>query len=340
MLAGMVLSGAAAGHKSQAAQSNVAQQLKAAFFKGRRTDELGLTSGKLIADFLDVAFTDSVFANEDTRRGIFEGKLTTLYPNTHYNPVAEAYARNFPHLAPYIYRRDPWPKSDVINKWSSKITIGIGFPPGLNTFSKGEAALRSILEDQITLLLPALRKATGTDVTYIKPEEETANSYARIRILVDHGLPSTGLDEPGIGIQPEEMLWGQISFDDTGSGYGGSILPQSDNTLGFAYCFIQSREPMPIVRSLINRCLLRAMGLPNISSRKIATVLGKEGLPKKWPTEDHPIDTSENPSAPRPTLSPYDLEMLSLLYCPSVKPGMSKNEVIQVLAQRKECPIP
>jgi hypothetical protein len=285
------------------------------------------TSGQLVADFLNVAISDRVW-DEDLRRDKFELNLSALQQSTNSQYLRDELNKHDKWLAPYVLREDNWPKSSVINKWQGEITVAIGRPDRAKKDS--DPAMESIVEDQVTAVLPAIRTATGHEIRFVKAEGDPGvrRPDAAIRIIFDEPIiPPYGTEAGGGPFNWEQSLWGAFLFEDSDKeNFRGYLLPSSDNTLGLVICKL--RHDTALLRGLVTRCLLRAMGLPGLSESPASTALGKVSASTR---------SSGHEESERGLPSAYDLKMLSILYCAAVKPGMSKNQVIQVLAAKNEC---
>ena len=289
------------------------------------------TLGQVLSDFLEVAFQDNVW-NEDRGQSQFERHLNQLEAGTKSQRLRQSIEKHLHWMSPYHYREEIWPKSGVINKWPDEISIAIETVAGRNARSN-----KITMEEVVRSLLPALTKAIGRNVSFIESDFlRNQRPVAGIHILLQDGVIQERPDDGQFWHEPG--MWGGVMFGDSDNmSVRGYLLPDSHNNVGLAVCKIQSWVTEPILRSLVARCVLRAMGLPGVTERKVTTMLDRPnlapppGLDKLRHASKPPFDT------PSSILSAYDLKMLSLLYCPAIQSGMSKNEVIQILAAKKEC---
>ncbi len=233
--------------------------------------------------------------------------------------------------------------------------------------------------DHINALIPELEKITGLDLRLQMPgdENEKTENYARIRIIpVRTNLQKNFFKMYRYGILPppdnfhvikyEPYFIGAVSYTtDVRSQVDGYLLPDADNSLGLSTCKIMPVVGREIMKALVTECLLRALGLPDISKYNDHAMLGnwnkeydsfskledfddREEALRLVPDPDHFVPDDDIPKeAEFPKIdkdlqafmsfSDYDKMMAKLLYCPAVKAGMKKEQVRDVLVKTDAC---
>lgn len=306
------------------------------------------TRGQIVADFLRVAFSDRVW-NDDLGSKGYEVMLSQS---------RRLFEATSPWFDEFFTRPQGLPKSGVINKWPRDITIGIDWPAPAHDTSIYHAQRKNVLiekgtdqyyedfERNIMAAIPDLVRATGRSVHFIDPKDprDNAKDYARIRIVptkqwVNRNLYMPGMRENPSPLSYEPYLQGGVLFGSSaeyvyygsaptyerlGKKMDGYLLPESNNNLGLVICKIDPETDSLVIKALISECLVRAMGLPEISKIKQLSVLG---------TWRNNLVNSKQDVPTKPT--PYDLYMVSLLYCSDIKQGMSRNDVITVFREKK-----
>lgn len=329
----------------------------------RRSIEIDGTSyspGELIEDFLNVAFSEGVW-NEDANLwnpDMFSKIIDRYGPQNldlQDKDVRKEYEEKkiaVPWLADYMYRPDGWPKHNVTHRWNKEITIGIGWPrykingPKTNLITsvydqEWTAALYPSIAEHIKKQLPAIERSTGLSAKFISPDDpdDATREYARIRIIpkrtLERRTSSSMLGYQWYPHQSEELLWGGVLFEtSTPKEMDAYLLPEVNNQPGLVICKIDGDLPEALFSALITECLVRAVGLPGRGGRPEKAVLGP------WRSQvgpDHPENSPVSSAKNLPqTLTPYDEWMISLLYCPSIKSGMDKNQVLQALTSKKD----
>lgn len=266
------------------------------------------------------------------------------------------------------------PEPDRVVKWVGPVSIALGWPQYADQPPPSSPPeLELIANDEINSLIPQLMSLTNIPIelrSHEDPREKT-KEFSRIRVVF---VDTTRLNnhfkmltyQAGTYIedwfyQLNTVYRAAIPFTSKSkSQVDGFLLADSSNELEFAVCRILSTLPPHLIRSLISECLLRSMGLPELSS-------DNESLLGAWnryydKTEMHPANEGKNalriiPSLNQPNqnfyaklpeggpsdspkMSAYDKKILSLLYCDVINPGMNKYEVITLLLQRKCVPHP
>ncbi|MFH1157554.1 MAG: hypothetical protein V1721_01525 [Pseudomonadota bacterium] len=227
--------------------------------------------------------------------------------------------------------------------------------------------------DHVNALIPELEKITGLNLRVQLSADKSCQTenYARIRIVPVASNPQKNFFKiyryrkppKGHDITEEEWhlqrhendLFGAVSYTtDIRSQVDGYLLPEADNSLGLSVCKIMPAVGPEMMKALITECLLRALGLPDISKHNDHTLLGnwnkeydrfsklqdldgkKEAFSEGWyiHTEFPEIGKDLRPYM---AFSDYDKMMVRLLYCPEIRAGMKKDQVRKVLSENGKC---
>ena len=249
---------------------------------------------QIISDFLDIAFSQRLW-NEDQGKNIFEKRLGVLTSSKEMTPPPELFSRRLIQGA--------LPKSGVINKWPSNISVGIGIPGAGNAYvgfiEQNEVAINSIL---LALEGAIQKKIQIVDIGAVSPSD-----FSGILIVPDERLEASYGDFSGGPFVFEPQLWQAVPVREvTGnSEMKAYYLPNDSNHIGLSVCRIKIGSSMQLQTKLLTTCLLASLGLPNVPDVE--------------------------------SIDSYNWFLLSILYCSDVKAGMSKNEVIQVLSRNNSC---
>lgn len=312
--------------------------------------------------------------------------------------TVQGYKDRYPWLYEYVYREKGMPAYWGLNKWAKPITISLGFPFGLKpaagtpddnaiifeeTVVEPTDEARKIAEEEIKAAMPFLSENTGLNISYLPPEKETEENIASLRIVFSkpdqHEWESKyrrGEGDPfSMTLVRMERLPKPTRFrKDIEQRYlhtaihftpkqkhhvGGFYLPEADNSIGMAFCFVVQDHPPAMLKSMIRECLVRAMGLPESVTNWHNTLLGpwnevdkdnrifaqpfSEDYPPYDPlAEFHKALEVEQPKfvrdprkdAVKPPVAYSDFEktMLRALYHPSVRRGMSRQDLMRLLA--------
>lgn len=314
------------------------------------------TEGELVADFMQIAFPETLW-NQDAqtnehRNESLPGLIDWYIDQLTHKPDETKWPRGeFPWLADYMYRPNGWPRRDAIIKWSSDVTIGLGWPRYTTSTAAPtpqaeiEPEKRAFLEASIESAIPLLKEATGLQVSYVSPDDprERQNNYAKVRIvLANSWIPrAEHLSYPYIASPDyfERWLWSGIHFESSlihrPTIMDGYILPNSDNTPGLVVCKIRAFATGNVLRTALNECLIRAFGLPGLSNRFATSILGDWISMRKIEYLDGTTSISLGDNSASDAIPAYDLKILRLLYCKRVMPGADKNEIFNILTSQQ-----
>lgn len=296
--------------------------------------------------------------------------------------TAQGYKTRYPWLYEYIYREKGMPDYWGLNKWAKPVTISFGLPLGLkpaagtpddNAALSEETAVeptdetRKIAEEEIKAAIPFLSENTGLNISYLPPEKETEENISTLRIVFLKDPPENPLQQwrgrgPGrLSFRKDiaaRYLHTAIHFTpDRSHHVRGFYLPEADNSIGMAFCFVPQNHPPDMLKSMIRECLVRSMGLPGYVAAWPNTLLGPWNEPEKEIKNSRTIPFANSP--PNDTLTefhksigekhyygdprifkakppvPYGVfekTMLRALYHSSVERGMSRLDLIRLLA--------
>lgn len=314
------------------------------------------TKAQIIRDFLKIAFSSHLWfedipmdsSNGWTIRGVAPIGFVPKMDNVKKSGLYDSWVMSLP-------KGDI--KFDAINKWAGDVTIGFGWPP----FDAAKR-LRGVEEDEVrgseidparlteiseTIskkmegFLPKLSALTGQSVNFIDPKDETARKYAKIRIIVSdsflkdvssfksdrllagytHQLPNGW----GVRLNERDSFLNAVRFSPF-SPYQveGYIFPDQRNNIQFAVCQLNPKLGEKVMLTLLTECLARVLGLPE------GGILHKSSI-------FYPRATAEEAAIDRPTFSPYDEAIISLLYCDKLKAGMGRSDVLRTLYFEPSC---
>lgn len=331
----------------------------------------------VIRDFISVAFSETQWYEYIGREAIAFTQLTTMLRHRSQgekNGYLDILKGGADWLQGYVDIND-LPKNGVLNRWGDDITIGIDWPPYKIGPSSGPQKDRhkefyEIARSEILKLAPPLSKATKREVKFIEPSlGEYGQVYGKIRIIpvstrgpglffkspINKSAPDGHLEISDL----ERKLWGAVPFTPySRAQVDGYLLPKADNTLGIVICKINPIVGKDLVRALIKECLFRALGLPDTSQIKSSGILaawnsefesadgqvngvipdynivGQYDISGGYP----PFPSNQKKSSSIPTIfSEYDLSLVHLMYCSSIRPGMVASEIIAILSKDEKC---
>lgn len=311
----------------------------------------------LVADFSRVAISSSGWLDDAPD---FSG----VYPR--YDGDLGGLKSMQPLLYEYIARTKGYPVPAALVKWNKSITIGIGWPAteildndgnivtrygsGLDPWGQGSRQVPPVFKKQVTSLLAELSELTGLPVEFIEEERADIRTQARIRIipttLQNSRLNIENMDaytiEPyfkaGVPFTPFEF--GQVD---------GYVLPNSDNSIGFAVCRIDPSQSENVIRVLIKECLVRSVGLTGLSTLGADSVLAhwnksaddyiRVYLQKKKSGKSVGQYKAPSPDVSRLSdgFNSYDRFMISLLYCKQLTAGENIYKIQETLFLSDTC---
>lgn len=229
---------------------------------------------------------------------------------------------------------------------------------------------RQRLLSAVQAVLPDLTKKSGLKFQIV--EREGRNDFTGAIVIRDPVY--TGLMNkykvwrPQNGVQFSfDMPWIKIAFTtETRAQPAGYIFPRHDNIINYALCYVLSDLNGEMVHALTTECLLRSLGLPGVAiSRPVLKPLRSfllewnkiEGENSKTIYLDEQLAKNKleytNKGVPprgeeivpdiikdfvfENRISDFDEKMLKILYCPDIKPGMSRIKVLETLVNSNAC---
>ncbi len=336
-------------------------------------------------DFMGVAFSNT-FWNQDRKNDypdLFAAMIRTyqsrkiLEQDTFYKGLL----RNITWLNPYVQDVSTFSRFGAVNKWTRGIAIGIDWPryeQNIPHPKDGRELYQSVLSDRLTgsypeiqnqveAMLPELSALTGLSVRFVAPNDpvEITEGFARVRIIpvktkavgnfFKSYRDSFSAAERPMPDDFEYALIGAVPFTSgSRAQVDGYFIPDSSNAISLAICKINPAVGSNLLKALVSECLVRALGLPELSENEEA-LLGAwnkaferpDGLPPQQESVDfyNIFDQPYMKAAGKPFplerlkkgsvatgLSEYDRKMLRMLYCPQILPGMDKYQVFTLLA--------
>lgn len=296
----------------------------------------------LISDFINISINEYGWLDDAPK---FSGVAPV------YKGELEFLKATQPFLHEFITRKNGYPVKGGIVKWDGPITVAIGWPfvtydsfggnkvkksgSGMDPWGESQQPVPAIFKGQLRDLVEELNKLTGMSIKLIENDLSADFQSARIRIiptrLHNARLNVENLDaytiEPyikaGVPFTPFELK--QVD---------GYVLPNADNSIGYAVCRISPQLDQIFLRRTMAECLVRSLGLTMLSKQDADTVLGH------WNNghHKHPVDSNKLPDvATYRSFSEYDRFMISLLYCKEIKKGMIADQVRTVLNLSDDC---
>lgn len=272
-------------------------------------DGLEYTKDRLVKAFIDVAFQKQLWQNDialkppngtpfpwdgskDTLNGYFANIPAPVldYDDLKLKRVQDGKKRWY---AEYIERAKGMPKFDSINRWEGASTLGVAFCFPLQPCAEPEdKQLLQQVKDAIAGVSKRTRPATGIELVYASPDDTVAQKNAKIRIIAwddgyfwpdnkfkisrvadrvfhSHSLP---LDD---NERLERYMQGGIRFTPYARAQvEGYLVPDHQNELDLAVCYIWPHHQKEVVASLLGECLLRALGMPEMMDGYDRSLLG------------------------------------------------------------------
>ena len=327
----------------------------------RRSPNIPHKPPYLINDFLNIAFSN-VFGGAFTKTYWDKSSIWTRKDNYR--------VEIFPKEAwwdEYINYPNGLPNHNVIHKWTKDIAIGIDWPQRedgrLYTYNNQQLLeheyergrrqhYKSIIRN-IPDWLPEIENITGLSVRFILPDQQSERTKDHADIRIVPLMPGEAINffhytpfPHGTALHNNPNFFefyyaAAVPFTPkTKTQVYGYILPEKDNSIGMAVCKINPTLPDDLMQSLLSECLLRALGLPNLSGLTDRSLTGhwnkshREEIKVRTDIKflDHLTDKSRLFKQP----TGYDKFLASVLYCPEVKSGMDKYEVMTAL-RKSEC---
>lgn len=321
-------------------------------------DSQEFSPGRDVANLFDTAFTNK-FWNFDAglnSQGGFERLITDEYTKGfEAKHLKERYSAT-PWLMRYVLHTRGWPNSDVLHKWNSEVSFGIGWPPRSNKSDgstlepigdlgfyeqPGTAQFHDLISSQIIRTIPRLESVFRNGIRYIPPEEESQENYAKVRIIPMNEWPQRSpYRGSGYNIwkpyEDEEDFWGAIPFENSGIGIMDSYMfAEPSNEIGLVVCKVNIQNSEFVLRRLISECMVRAMGLPGTLRSEPRSTLGNWHS-DKLPGEAADADADHEMTSTLPDQN--DLRLIRILYCEALKSGMTKSQVFSALVyESKNC---
>lgn len=307
-------------------------------------DRKAMERGKLIADFLDTAFSNQMWTEDVKSRRSYYFNLNEAYKEPELSKRSNAsdltnLRDRMPWVAQSLSYEAPLPRRGVVNKWPAEVSVGIDWPLYPSGFQEVGGRipnhLRNIVEDQLSIILPKISAKAKSNIDYIpyKGDKDSTKEYARMRIiLIGRDLMQSRVYFK-LGFSPysfvpllnEQYFWPAVLFQEQQDvKVDGYFFPDENNDIYFSVCKIVVGGGDDVIseqalRARVNKCVLRSLGLPNV----------RKDTPNSLLSGDVPNEDNVS------TIPKEDLDLLSVLYCPDIKAGMDKNAVLKTFAEGK-----
>lgn len=243
------------------------------------------TRDQLVIDFIQVAFSKSIWQETTPFRNIHERFFLHFYQREHKKDNLIGVVKNTPWAHEFVFRDLGHPKFDGLNKWTvDKIEIAFGWPPALGTLQNWEPSeqnhhrYQSIIKPHIVASITKIENAIDIPISMIERKKETTNDFARLRIILYDDASAKNYfkmepDQRKTFVHPvtaignfQKYLVDAVRFTPVSrSQVDGYFLTDKDNNIQLAICLLNSKNDDALLKSLTTECLLRAMGLPEVS---------------------------------------------------------------------------
>jgi hypothetical protein len=367
-------------------KSKLREKAGVLFKENSRTFKIGdveYTKDQLVQDFIRIAFPRYLWVED---MPLSEGMFYT-------SPVYNAYSKYDVDDRPewnkeYIKREKGMPDFGGINRWGmGEITVSVGWP-SIPVDQPRDPEIQRKIEDVVQKLSSKIKPVTGKSLRFVHPESETPELYARLRIvpydifyrdnkfksrrrfsyynpnhapLTHQNFRSFEMDLRG-AVRFTPMSRAQVE---------GYFIPAAKNEIDFAVCEIWPEHKDDQFQSLLTECLVRALGLPEVSIAATQAAVGPwnavydavskreilDGPEVNQGVEDRlfKMDTAEKRKKymdylnallvpgllnqqhvlSQPTA--YDYAMLKMLYCDELSAGMGRYEILEVFYKSDKC---
>lgn len=288
----------------------------------------------LISDFIRIAFSKYIWPEVTPFKSVDHGNVWSYFQSSKEKSLIPF----FSWAEEFVIRGSGRPKFDALNKWQSDIRVGFGWPKYDDRKVKKEelSKYNKPIIDHIELILPDIRDATGLNLKVVPLNSETVNNPANVRVvLVDSDFIKASLEPKAnktskvLPVRSIGDFRSQLSdavrftpFSD--KKVEGFFVSNKSNEIEYAACVIGNKLHENVIKGLISECLLRVLGLPEMSKTDSSAILGGRVV-----NEAKVLETV------KPTA--YDLGMLSLLYCDALRPGMTRYLAINTLFENGTC---
>jgi len=354
--------------------------------ENRRVFKIGnkeYTKDQLVQDFMRVAFPRYLWVED---MPLSEGRF---YTSPVYNPYSQSDTEFPPNwIKEYIQRKKGFPDFGGVNRWAGdEITVGIGLPP-IPVEQPVHGELQDRVKNIVSTFVPSVKAATGKVLRFITPNEETKDHYAGLRIIlddtfyIDNKFKSQRLYSRfppyhtpftyGYYSSFELDLIGAVRFTPMArSQVDGYFIPDERNRIRMAVCRIWPDHQGDLFASLVTECIVRALGLPEVSLWDQRAALGtwnsvydpiskrsvldgpdvNDGLRKRVDSAQTAEEKKVMTDIVRQSfvqgllkkedavlsLTEYDAAILKMLYCEKIEPGMGRYEILNVFYQSNDC---
>ncbi len=242
-------------------------------------DNTKFSQDNLVQNLLQAAFPKEGwmdFYGDESRRKV---AYANIFRHKELERDEKGISASFPWIKEYLYRHKGYPRLGVLTRFSKPMTVGFGWPPfnppkGIRLSQQPDRSKLDEVRKQVNIIKSSLKEATGIDVTFIDPDEETMSHYASVRIIpsdvfyYDNKFKSNP-EIPEMSWNPRFLetsyLYSAFRFTpDARAQVEGYLIPEADNSIGMAFCEINPILDGKLFADLINECLVRSLGLPDM----------------------------------------------------------------------------
>ncbi len=317
---------------------------------------------ELAAHFVSAAFNDYLWLERSA--GLL--RAIEIIENPKAKDISESWYR------PYMVRAAGLPRHGVLNKWKGDVSVAIGWPSvgEINdSYSVADISQDHFFHKIVSGRVSSLKEKTGIKLRYIDSKEDAAAGelFAKIRIIPilgtglfnDYKVDVVGAGQHSISnINSFNRIPGAVEFTPLSRAQVyGMYVPDVEGSISFASCRILISLPAKMISALVEECLIRSLGLPALSERaphgsRLSEWNSKANAASKLPIydgeeardpfshlrqkidKDNQVDLREVGGS---GYSDYDIKMLSILYCPSLKLGQDKVSTLYTLMKSDDC---
>lgn len=320
-------------------------------------DDYIFSFDKILWDFLEVAFSNYLWMQNDDAY-YAGGPVYKPMPNVDY---LEKNDKSYQYFKEYMNLNSSFINQGRLHKWEKKnINIAIGWPwKTYETNDPDIARLTSYADNFVSVL----NEITGTELKLTGANDKDTPQIIIAPIKAQYPENSFKTDEITGRHGTLEFEWWFKDLITSGVEFApaskknidGGILVDKNNAITNAFCLIPVGISNADTEILVRECLIRSMGLPGTSANQNSLLADRANLDNKnnflvsASNARNPNVFIENDSLisfkklfqqradGTGNLLQYDFLMMKILYCPEIKSGFDKNEVVNQLANKKTC---
>lgn len=274
---------------------------------------------KDIRDFLQAAFPDHLWVTP------YGSVFSFLFDDALDHELHDRFPLLFKE---YVFRKNGLPKYGVINKWKERsVNVEFGWPlKGLEGWKRAvqeQDKYAERISPIISKSVQSIGDIGAVDLRYLEHKDKDYSPQPSIRIIPFTNVQSN--QEPRFakeyfhdGFQIwslEPALKAAVRFSPSSPNQvEGYFLSDAHNNIEMGVCYINVNVNDSLLKSYIDECILRALGLPEIS-----------------PADNGVLAVRHSNEAV--SVSPEDIKLLKILYNPDVHAGDDKYAVIKTISK-------